>query len=402
MNRFTKDKILDFFTILSSSISVIVLALILGFIFNQGKGSFNFKMLKHDYWSQNELVKINQAEGQFDDPELGEEIYFVPNYGFALKDGLSIEKDKTIEIVYIDEKSTLHGATSLISGQSYGKIVGVEPDASIESVIIKNDESELHGGLIFGDTAESLATKLSENSTSLELYYKTPGGGIHGSLVATLQLIGLSLLFAFPIGTFAAIYLVEIAKQNRMTRILESLIELLAGVPSVVFGLMGMTVLYPVVAVFNVSGQSIILGAMTMAIVLLPVIIRSVQEALLTVSDDLRHASLSLGATQTQTIFKILVPSALPGLLSALILSISRIIGESAALIFTMGSFVNDSPKITEGATSLSVHIWSLMSHEQPNFELASAIAILILLMVLILNVVVRIVGNSYRKKLGV
>ena len=126
------------------------------------------------------------------------------------------------------------------------------------------------------------------------------------------------------------------------------------------------------------------------------------QESLITVPDGLRSASLSLGATQTQTIFKVLLPTALPGLLSALILSISRIIGESAALIFTMGTFVNDSPQLKESASTLSVHIWSLMSHEQPNFELAAAIAIIILVMVLILNLSIRIIGNRYRKKLGV
>lgn len=399
MNRHTKDKILKAMTIFASSISVVVLMMIFYFVFSKGMGSLSFEMLKQDYWSQNVLVKVQQS-GKYQNPgNFSSDVYFIEKYGIAIKDSLSIEKDKVIEIIYIDEKSTFNGATSLTSGDSLGKIQGVPSGALIESILI--DES-IMGGTIYGDDAATLAQKLESEANSMDLYFKTQGGGIRGSLIATLMLIGLSLLFAFPIASFAAIYLVEIAKKNKITKFLESLIELLAGVPSVIFGLMGMSVLYPIVALFNVNGQSIILGAMTMSIVLLPIIIRSVQESLLNVPDDLRSASLSLGATQTQTIFKVLLPSALPGLLSALILSISRIIGESAALIFTMGTFVSDSPKLTQAASSLSVHIWGLMSHEQPNFELASAIAILILAMVLVLNIIVKIIGNQYKKKLGV
>ncbi len=399
MNRYTKDTLLKALTIFASSISVMVLLMIFYFVFSKGLSSLNFKMMTQDYWSKNELVKVLQS-GQYENPgNLESDVYFIKNYGIAIKDSVSIEKDEVIEIVYIDDKSTFMGATSLVSGDGFGKITGVPKGALIESVVI--DES-IMGGMIYGDDAASLAEKLEAKATTMDLYYKTQGGGIRGSLMATLMLIGLSVLLAFPIASFAAIYLVEIAKKNRITKVLELLIELLAGVPSVIFGLMGMTVLYPIVALFNISGQSIILGAMTMSIVLLPIIIRSVQESLLNVPDDLRSASLSLGATQTQTIFRVLLPSALPGLLSALILSISRVIGESAALIFTMGTFVNDAPILTQAASSLSVHIWGLMSHEQPNFELASAIAIIILVMVLVLNIGIKIIGNRYRKKLGV
>ena len=402
MDRFVKDKILNGITILFSSISVIVLTLIFGFILQKGLSSLNLDMMQRDYWSKNEMVKIHQS-GSFENPgDFDADVFFVENYGIAIKDGLTLEKDKMIEIVYVDSKSSFNASTSLVSGDNFGKVHPVPLNSLIESIKITNNGDETMGGLIYGDNASTLADKLSKEATSLDLYYKTQGGGIRGSLIATLQLIGLSVLFAFPIGVFAAIYLVEIAKKNIFTRMLESLIELLAGVPSVVFGLMGMTVLYPIVSIFNIKGQSIVLGALTMAVILLPVIIRSVQESLITVPDGLRSASLSLGATQTQTIFKVLLPTALPGLLSALILSISRIIGESAALIFTMGTFVNDSPQLKESASTLSVHIWSLMSHEQPNFELAAAIAIIILVMVLILNLSIRIIGNRYRKKLGV
>ena len=139
-----------------------------------------------------------------------------------------------------------------------------------------------------------------------------------------------------------------------------------------------------------------------MSVILLPIIIRSVQESLKTVPNSLRMASLSLGATQTQTIFKVVLPSAISGILTATLLAISRVIGESAALIYTMSTFVNDAPTYKTGGTSLAVHIWSLMSADQPNFELASAISIIILLIVLTLNLLVKTISRRYEKKLGV
>lgn len=400
MNRYLKDRILNGFTIVASSISVVVLVMIIGFVLKRGLGNINFEMLTAKYWPENKLVSILPTDTTFESPKLKNGEYFIESLGIVVTDSLSLEKDKRVEIVFIDAKSPLNNATSLVSGDTLGKQTLVETGSSIETLTIRNAMGETYAGNIYGDTAMTLSEKMNQGFDSLDLYYKSQGGGIYGSLIATLQLILLSLLFAFPIGVFAAIYLVEIARKTRFTRILESFIELLAGVPSVVFGLMGMTVLYPVVALFNVSGQSVLLGAMTMAVILLPVIIRSVQEALLTVPDDMRSASLSLGATKTQTIFKVLLPTAFPGLLSALILSISRIIGESAALIFTMGSFVNDMPRISESGTTLSVHIWSLMSHEQPNFEMAAAIALIILIVVLLLNFLIHLVGYMYKKRL--
>lgn len=175
-----------------------------------------------------------------------------------------------------------------------------------------------------------------------------------------------------------------------MTAWLRSSIELLSGVPSVVFGLMGMTMLFNVTKLMGITGQSTMLGALTLAVILLPVIIRQTEEALINVPDGYRMASLSMGATQFQTIYKIIIPNALPGILSATLLSISRIIGESAALIFTMGTAITDNPAWNARGTSLAVHIFTVMSGEQPNFELASAISIVILFIVLILNISVK------------
>lgn len=132
---------------------------------------------------------------------------------------------------------------------------------------------------------------------------------------------------------------------------------------------------------------------------LLPVVIRQTEEALITVPDSLRMGSLALGATKTQTIFRVVLPNALPGILSAALLSVSRVIGESAALIYTMGTAVSDNPTWTGSGTSLALQIWSVMSGEQPNFALASAISILILVVVLALNITVRVISKQLNKR---
>ena len=186
--------------------------------------------------------------------------------------------------------------------------------------------------------------------------------------------------------------------QEVANMLLRSGIETLTGVPSIVFGLMGVTVLFPVTQVFGATTTSILLGGLTMAIILLPTIIRSTEEALLVVPQHLRDASLSVGANQSQTIFKIVLPCAVPGILTGVLLGIGRVIGESAALIYTMGTFINDSPTLLSQGTSLAVQIWSIMSGEQPNYELACAISIIILVFVLILNFAVKVISKRFSK----
>ncbi|MFQ8583771.1 MAG: phosphate ABC transporter permease PstA [Holdemania massiliensis] len=201
-----------------------------------------------------------------------------------------------------------------------------------------------------------------------------------------------------PIGIASAVYLSEMAKKNRINMLIRTGIETLTGVPSIVYGLMGVSVLFPITALMGAKTTNILLGALTMAIILLPTIIRSTEEALLVVPKGLRDASLSLGASQTQTIFKITLPCAMPGIFSGILLSIGRVVGESAALIYTMGTFINDKPGLLKQGTSLAVHIWSVMSGEQPNFELACAISIMILIFVLILNIAVKFLTRRFQK----
>ena len=274
--------------------------------------------------------------------------------------------------------------------------VELHPGSMIEKIeyVDSNGTIKLAGKIMKMD-AQTLADTLDEAQSINSIYFKTTGGGIRGSLIATLYLILISLALALPLGIAAAIYLQEYAKKNLVNRLIRQGIETLTGVPSIVYGLMGVTVLFPITTIFGATGTSILLGGLTMAIILLPTIIKSVEEALIVVPQSLQDASLSLGATKAQTILKVVLPCCINGILTGVLLSIGRVIGESAALIYTMGTFISDNPTINGSATSLSLMIWSFMSSEQPNFELACAISIIILAIVLVLNIIVKIIGKK-------
>lgn len=400
MNMSKKRKITDFFMDLmsyaASSITIIILVLVFGFVISTGKGTLSKEMLTQNYWSKNVLVNVDAACGNFVKPE-GFEGSFSTCYGIGFEDQISHEKKRQVVLTYIDPESSITSATIATQGADFGVSSPMELGDTLERISTSSGDF----GMILNQNASEIQTQVDQSKHLETIYYKSPGGGIFGSIISTLMLIGVTLLIALPLGVGAAVYLNELADDTKFNRMIGASIEMLAGIPSIVFGLMGIIVLFPVTALFKIEGVSILLGALTMAIMLLPIVIRSVQEALLVVPRAYRLSSLSLGANETQTIFKVVLPSAIPGIMSAVLLSISRIIGESAALIYTMGTFINDSPKLGQGATTLAVHIWSVMAHEQPNFELAAAISIVILVIVLILNIVIKILSRRYRRKLG-
>jgi phosphate transport system permease protein len=233
----------------------------------------------------------------------------------------------------------------------------------------------------------------------LQFQSSVGGGGIRGSLLTTLLLIALTLVIALPIGIISAIYLHEYAPQNKFTDIIRSLIDMTNGIPSIIFGFVGAIVFIPMMnGIIGSQGGSIASGALTLTIILLPTIIKTTEESLKTIPLSYRQASLALGASQTQTVFKVVLPNAIGGLLTATLLSIGRIIGESAALIYAVGTVIKDTVAINERSTSLAVHIWSIMAGENPNFELASSIAILILVVVFILNITVKLISSRADK----
>ncbi|PKK96182.1 MAG: phosphate ABC transporter, permease protein PstA, partial [Tenericutes bacterium HGW-Tenericutes-3] len=274
----------------------------------------------------------------------------------------------------------------------------LEPGYSIIRIAYNDAPSSLSR---FG--AEQMINDFDQKDHFRELEFFTPGGGIRGSIITTLYLIFFTLLFALPIGIGAALYLNEYAKANRFTKMVRSFIETLTGVPSIIYGLMGLAIFVPfIVNITSATGGNILSGAMTLAVILLPVVIRTTEEALKVVPDDYRYASLALGASRTQTTFKVVLPSAVPGILTATLLAIGRIIGESAALVFAIGTAIKDEIRITEQSTSLAVHIWSMMTDEPANIELSSTIALIILMIVLVLNLSIKLITKRFMKRYGV
>lgn len=400
-----KDGVRTVVTWLSTSISVLVLAAIFVFVFSRGWNTLSWEVLTSDYHPQNMLVEFTDgAPGQFERPaELSSEDVFSEKYGFALRDEIDHRKQHLMVLTYMDEASPLRDAVFAGSGPQKGESITVVEEMQVRRLDYMSEERGRKSPAGFmgnQKTAAETIERIETDGTELiGMFYQSTGGGMRGSLIATLILIGLTLVIALPIGIAAAVYLHELAPKNKFTSIIRSFIEMLSGVPSIVFGLMGMTMLFSVTALFGITTQSILLGALTLSVILFPVIIRQTEEALIVVPDGLRMASLSLGSSRTQMIFKVILPNALPGILTATLLSISRIIGESAALIYTMGVAINDNPEIGRSGTSLAVQIWTVMTGEQPNFELASAISIVILIMVLILNLTVKGISSRLNRK---
>lgn len=202
------------------------------------------------------------------------------------------------------------------------------------------------------------------------------------SLINTFIMTVISLVIAAPLGIFAAIYLVEYAKKgSKFVNVIRLTAETLSGIPSIVYGLFGM--------LFFVTtlhwGYSMLAGAFTLAIMVLPVIMRTTEEALLSVPDTFREASFGLGAGRLRTIFVVILPSAVPGIFSGVILSIGRIVGETAALMYTAGTVAELPKSVMSSTRTLSVHMYSLAS-EGLYVDQAYATAVVLLLIVLIIN----------------
>ncbi len=215
-----------------------------------------------------------------------------------------------------------------------------------------------------------------------ELEYNSENVSMFPAIINTILMIVLSLCVAGPLGIFAAVYLVEYAKKgNKLVSVVRVTAETLTGIPSIVYGLFGM--------LFFVTtlrwGYSMLAGVFTLAIMVLPVIMRTTEEALLAVPDTYREASFGLGAGKLRTIFVVILPSAVPGIFSGVILSIGRIVGETAALMYTAGTLAEIPDSVMSSTRTLSVHMYSLAS-EGLYVNQAYATAVVLLLIVLVIN----------------
>lgn len=220
------------------------------------------------------------------------------------------------------------------------------------------------------------------NLDLFQLEYNSENVSMFPSIINTVCMTALSLLIAGPLGVFAAVYLVEYAKKgNKLVSIVRVTAETLTGIPSIVYGLFGM--LFFVNALH--WGFSMLAGAFTLAIMVLSVIMRTTEEALMSVPDMYREASFGLGAGKLRTIFVVILPSAVPGILSGIILSVGRIVGETAALMYTAGTVAELPASVMSSTRTLSVHMYTL-SREGLYIDQAYATAVVLLLIVLLIN----------------
>ena len=227
------------------------------------------------------------------------------------------------------------------------------------------------------------------------LHYTTDNQSLMPSLLHTIELTIMGLLLAVPLGVFAAVFMNEYAKKgSKLVALTGITSETLTGIPSIVYGLFGL--------LFFVEAchlrKTLISGALTIAIMVLPTILRTTQEALLAVPDTFREASYGLGAGKLRTVFKVILPTAMPGILSGIILAIGRIVGESAALIYTAGTITDKFAAPLDSGRTLAVHMY-LLSNEGLYTDQAYATAVVLLILVLLLNLGYKAEANRITKE---
>ena len=223
--------------------------------------------------------------------------------------------------------------------------------------------------------------------------------GILPMIVTTLYVVLVSIAIALPVGIATAIFLNEYSGNSGLIRLLRLAIETLAGIPSIIYGLFGLLMFCR----FLGFGQSIIAGSLTLSIMILPVIIRTTEESLKSIPDSFREGSLALGATKFQTIVHVVLPPAVPGIVTSVILAICRVVGESAPVLLTVGLTRNMPRTIFESGRTLTIHLYYLTNEavKPEDFGIAFATASVLVIMVVIINTITKIITNNFRKKAG-
>ena len=225
--------------------------------------------------------------------------------------------------------------------------------------------------------------------------YTTDNVSMMPAIINTLSVTAVALLIAVPFGIFSAIYLVEYAKRgNKLVNLIRLTTETLSGIPSIVYGLFG----YLMFVVALKWSYSIMAGTLTLAIMILPLIMRTTEEALKAVPDSFREGSFGLGAGKRRTVFRIVLPSAVPGILAGVILGVGRIVGETAALIYTAGTVTGVASGLFSSGRTLSVHMYALLS-EGLYTNQAYATAVVLLIVVIIINAISGLIARKVTKR---
>lgn len=377
-SRIIKDTIGKILLYLASGISVMTLVVIIGFVFVKGLPGINLNFLKRDWQDKTTFVKVELENTE--DTGLGDS--YIASIGAYVKQ----DEEGNYSITKLQKDSPLVHAKNL-KGVAYE----VKVDDVITKVVATNTKDLTLEDLnkVFNDAAVSGET--------LKIKVTRPGGGIKPMIVSTLYIILLSLAIAAPIGILSALYLTEYAKKGKILGLIQFAIQMLAGIPSIIYGLFGMLVF---VQMFKMQ-YSILAGALTLSILLLPTIISTTSEALKAIPKGYRESSLGLGATKLQTNFKVVLPNALPGILVAIILSIGRIVGESAALIWTAGTIAQIPTSLTgntASAATLTTKLYQLLK-EEGDVASACSIAVVIILLIWALNILSKWITKRFTVK---
>lgn len=385
MSRKLKDNLLTGLIWLSAAFSVGILIMIIVFIFSNGWSKISWDFLLNDYESQTQYVNISSDQSYIAPSSLSSDALFSENLGIAIE-----ANDDGYEVIWIDENSPVK-----LAKNNAGEAFPIKKGYQLEQV--NSDSSRLK---INHKTKGSEIIEVLNESDDLTIKVVSPGGGIFPMIISTLMLILVALLFSAPVGVLAAIYLVEYAKPGKLVNMIRFATEVLSGIPSVVYGLFGMLIFANTLKL----GMSILSGGLTLMILLLPTMMRTTEEALKAVPVSYREASYGLGANKIQTLSKVILPSAIPGILVGVILSIGRTIGESAALLFTVGTFAklpinptSGNLSLFETGTSLTVRAYVEVK-ESGNIEMAAAIGIVILMIVFTLNLISRLISKKFSK----
>jgi phosphate transport system permease protein len=375
-NRKLKDGILQGLIYLCSGLTITILVVIIGFILYKGLPGINLNFLTRQWDDKTTVVEVKSRENV----PSSSDVNYVESLGITLG-----EKDGSIYIAKIDKNSPVLYAKNM-------KHVGYALEE--KDIIGKAGDTK------FTDMSAKDAAKAINQSTGIiKLKVTRPGGGIVPMLVSTIYIIILSLVISAPVGISAAIYLNEYAKPGRILRIIRFAIQNLAGIPSIIYGLFGMLVFVQL----GKMEYSILAGALTLSIMLLPTIISTTEEALKEIPKAYRESSFGLGATKLQTISKIILPGALPGILVAIILSIGRIVGESAALIWTAGTVAQIPTTFVgseAGAATLTTKMYWLIK-ETGDLKAASSIAVVLLILIIVLNLASKLITRTFLRKRG-
>lgn len=387
MSRQIKDNIIKALIYASSAFSVVILVIIIGFILIKGIPRINMDFLTHSYEDKTTYVTIEgvtAAAAKIEDSQCISE-----TLGVALavsEEGLVIEKIEKDSLL----KSGVDGT---------GAVYGLKKDDIITKLGSYNVERELKNGTDSEEILIESAKAIRDNKGAMKIKAVRKGGGIVTMVVTTIYMIGLSLVIAGPVGILAAVYLNEYAKKGKMMTLIHFAIENLAGIPSIIYGLFGSLVFVQMLKL----QYSILAGALTVSIILLPTIITTTEETLKTIPKTYRESSLGLGATKLQTVTRVVLPNAISGILVAVLLSIGRIVGESAALLLTAGTVAQIPSRLfgnsASGAT-LTIKAYMLMKEEN-DLTTACAIGVILLLIVIVINVSSKLVTKYFLNNKG-